>query len=277
MAGGRPGAVRRLASVAGGQAVAVVLFGAPAVWAVGLAVLGRAPVASAAAAVVLFEYAVVAARSAWFARPPADRDATAARVRPVLEVLCRRAGCETPSTRVGGSFTTASVRQKGQGSQLAIGGDFAARLDDRELAAILAHEVSHARHDLDYLFTLRMIVMVAGIGPAVTAWILLPHLEYLPVCWAAELIGMRLARMAVSPTQRSRERRADAEGARLCGDPAALAAALVAADRFTREARERLRGGQPWRTVLWPMFLRVRTHPRLADRVAGLSAQTAEA
>lgn len=142
-------------------------------------------------------------------------------------------------------------------------------LPPRELAAVLAHEISHVR-DGD-LFVLRLaaiaatatramaqagliVALFAGLG-AIGAHPLLPLLLILsPV--VADLLTLSLSR--------AREFLADAGAAELTGDPEALASALARLERIQGDDFERLAARGPgW--LRW-----FRTHPTVAQRIAAL-------
>jgi heat shock protein HtpX len=142
-------------------------------------------------------------------------------------------------------------------------------LPPRELAAVLAHEISHVR-DGD-LFVLRLatvaatatramaqagliVALFAGLG-AIGAHPLLPVLLIVSPL-AADLLTLSLTR--------SRELLADAGAAELTGDPEALAAALARLERIQGDDFERLAArGPSW--LRW-----FRTHPTVAQRIEAL-------
>ncbi len=143
-------------------------------------------------------------------------------------------------------------------------------LTPRELAAVLAHEVSHIRHG--DLFVLRLatvaatatramaqagliVALVVGLG-AIGAHPLLPTLLILSPL-AADLLTLSLSR--------SREFLADAGAAELTGDPEALASALARIERIQGDDFERLAARGPF----WLRWFR--THPTVAQRIAALA------
>ncbi|MGY1607468.1 MULTISPECIES: zinc metalloprotease HtpX [unclassified Geodermatophilus] len=166
-------------------------------------------------------------------------------------------------------------------------------LDRRQLRAVLAHELSHV-YNRDVL-----IGSVAGALAAVVTY--LAHLATFSALFGnrdderddgAGLLGTLLlvllgplaavlVRLAVS---RSREYEADAEGARLSGDPLALASALrrIGAGAQARPlppddrlvAQSHLMIAPPFRPVgLAALFA---THPPMAERIARLERMARE-
>lgn len=144
-------------------------------------------------------------------------------------------------------------------------------LPPRELAAVLAHEVSHIRHG--DLFVMRLasvqatatramaqagllVALFAGLG-AIGAHPLVPALLILSPL-VADLLTLSLSR--------SREFLADAGAAELTGDPEALASALARLERIQGDDFERLAArGPAW--LRW-----FRTHPTVSQRIAALGA-----
>ncbi|HET9093408.1 MAG TPA: M48 family metalloprotease, partial [Acidimicrobiales bacterium] len=89
-----------------------------------------------------------------------------------------------------------------------------------------------------------------------------------PVQMAAASLALILLGALLSPLNRPCEWRADREGAALCGEPVAMAAALASADQFIRQARRRL--PPPWRWLVFPLSWRLPSHPSMRRRVARL-------
>ena len=148
-------------------------------------------------------------------------------------------------------------------------------LDLRELAGVLAHEVSHIRNNdlwvmgladtisrltsmLSFMGTMLLIAALpmffaGGAGPPVLAALLLMF---------APTLGS-LLQLALS---RAREYNADLDAAGLTGDPRGLAAALLKLERYQGRAWEEM--VMPGRRIPVPSILR--THPPTEERVRRL-------
>lgn len=145
----------------------------------------------------------------------------------------------------------------------------------REIAAIMAHEISHIRN---------RDTLVMGLADAISRFAtFLSRLGLFFIFLNLPLIVLGSARiswlavliMILSPTisallqlglSRTREFAADADGARLSGDPEALASALARLERIHGGAWERII--LPGRRHPEPSLLR--THPPTAERVERL-------
>ncbi len=154
------------------------------------------------------------------------------------------------------------------------------QLDQQQLTAVLAHEISHIRNgDLQVMMIAEMLNRLTA-SLSTTGWIML--LIFLPLWMVSDLplpwlaIGLLLtAPLAATLLQlalsRTREFDADLEAARLTGNPQALASALVSIDRF---------GANWWSLLLpnrgHPSDAWVRTHPSTAERVRRLRQLAAE-
>ena len=151
----------------------------------------------------------------------------------------------------------------------------------RELAGVLAHEISHIRNnDLGIMGLADLMSRATLVMSYVAFFLLFVNFPLMaagakPVPWLA--IGllylaptaMGLLQLALS---RAREFDADLEGARLSGDPEGLASALLKLER--RQGRfweDMFLGG---RRIPDPSLLR--SHPKTEERVARLQALTAD-
>ena len=153
------------------------------------------------------------------------------------------------------------------------------RLSLREVAGVLAHEISHIRNN---------DLAVMGLADVMTRFT--QSLAYLALFLAlfnlpafllgdAEISLLGLALLYLAPTagsliqlalSRTREYDADLEGASLTGDPEALASALEKLERYQGYFWEDMRLPVPGRRIPQPSLLR--SHPSTEDRVARLRA-----
>ena len=153
------------------------------------------------------------------------------------------------------------------------------RLTLREIAGVLAHEISHIRNNdlavmatADILSRLTQGLYYAGLA---ALFINLPALLVadVAVSWWAVLVLM-LAPLLSSLLQlglsRAREYDADVEAAMLTGDPLGLASALRRLETYTGRVWEDMLPPVPARRVPAPSVLR--THPDTASRVERLLA-----
>jgi heat shock protein HtpX len=195
----------------------------------------------------------------------------------IVVVLAERAGLAAPPTlyylpsRVPNAFA-AGPRQD---PAIAISDGLLRTLPSRQVAAVLAHEVSHIRSG-----DTRVMGLSDSIGRFVQA---LAYLGVFSIVFAlpmslaggdgrlllvsAVLIALpslvTLLQLALS---RSREFEADLEGATLTGDPESLAAALENLERSTGRIWERMLVGRG----RMPDPLLLRTHPTTAERARRL-------
>ena len=145
----------------------------------------------------------------------------------------------------------------------------------RELAAVLAHEMSHiANNDLwimkladvisratSFLSYFGIFLLLLNVPLLMTASTTVPWLLVLMFLFAPTL--MSLLQLALS---RTREYDADLDAARLTNDPAALAAALAKLERYQGRFWEDI--FLPGRRIPEPSLLR--THPPTEERVRRL-------
>jgi len=155
-------------------------------------------------------------------------------------------------------------------SALAITDGLLRSMNLRELAGILAHEISHIRSGdlrvmaladvLTRLTNLMSLIGLIGIPAFLGAGLQIPWVGLLLLVLAPTIGG--LLQLGLS---RTREYDADFEGAALTGDPEGLASALLTLDRKQGNVWE---GLFPGGRIPDPSLLR--THPRTEDRIRRL-------
>lgn len=196
----------------------------------------------------------------------------------VIDVLSQRAGLAArprlyviPSSMLN-AFATGSQ----QNASIGITEGLLRTLSLRELAGVLAHEISHVRNN---------DLRVMGLADAMSRFtqalstlaVMLASFNFMGmlvgvtfVSWWAILV-LYLAPLVSSLLQlglsRAREYDADLEGAMLTGDPQGLISALAKLERYTGRFWEDL-FPVPGRRVPQPSLLR--SHPRTEDRIARL-------
>ncbi|MCW2243406.1 zinc metalloprotease HtpX [Azospirillum canadense] len=204
--------------------------------------------------------------------------ADAPRLFETVGVIARRAGLPAPpelwyiASPTLNAFAVGRRRQ----SAIAVTDGLLRTLDLRELAGVLAHEISHIRNNdlavmglADTVTNLTRLMSLFGIAlliinlpllvmqPEATPWLLILLLIAAP--WGGALMQLALAR--------TREFDADLDAAHLTGDPEGIATALARIDGLQRG---------PWevpffpgrRTPAIPSLLR--THPHTKERVRRL-------
>jgi heat shock protein HtpX len=237
--------------------------------------------------------------SYWFS----DRMALAAhRARPVtraelpevyeiVERLTRKAGLPMPSIHVIPSMTpnAFATGRNPEHAAVAVTEGILRILDKRQLEGVLAHELSHVQNRDILIATIAASVagLVAALGHAIQWGAFLGGFgrssdddrggsPLAALAWAllAPLIAM-VVQLAVS---RSREFGADASGAALCGDPDALADALLALER-SNEVMPYEHGGpatahlfivNPFHGAGAKVMQLFSTHPPIEERVRRL-------
>lgn len=146
------------------------------------------------------------------------------RVERTVEGLARQASVAVPAVRVVDADAPLTYTLPGDDRPtVVVARDAVARLDDRELEAVLAHELAHvANGDLRTVpaATLPLVTVreVREKSLAARPWGVL--------LWATLPVVARLSRAAVGAFSRGRELAADDGAAAITGDPAALASAL---------------------------------------------------
>ncbi len=151
------------------------------------------------------------------------------------------------------------------------------RLEFRELAGVLAHEITHVRNNDIWVMSLAdilsrftrsmalvaMVLFVLSVPATVFAGAAVPWLAIALLYFAPTLSS--LLQLALS---RSREFDADLGGASLTGDPEGLALALTRLERYQ---------GSLWEDIFMrgrriPLPSVLRTHPQTSERISRLMA-----
>ncbi len=161
----------------------------------------------------------------------------------------------------------------GSDAVVAVSGGLVAELPPRELAAVLAHEISHLRHG--DLRILRLAEAAGRLTRFLALFGVLSTVLYLPAALALG-VGtpppLALLLLVAAPAasdlltlklSRTREFEADFGAAELTGDPEGLILALRHIERLQGNGWESLMRGPSWLAL-------IRTHPTTAQRLARL-------
>lgn len=252
-----------------GALAGYVLFGEHGLWlslAAMLFALLLEPVASARLTLALYRARPLAAHEAPWLWDALARLAARAGL-PVVPALYR-----IPDAAIN-AFAVGSRRRPA----IAVTEGMLARLDSRELVAVLAHETAHIAHDdlrvmnlADYVG--RLTSLLSALGIALLAVLFPDWLDGdLELPWAGLLVLMLspyLALLTQLGLSRVREHDADLAAAEYTGDPGALASALIRIELDQHRWRWLIPGGGTQ-----PSWLR--THPATAERVRRLRTLTA--
>jgi heat shock protein HtpX len=213
--------------------------------------------------------------SLYRARPVAPAEAP--RLHAILLELGRRAGLERPPslyyvpTRLMNAFT-AGTRSE---AAVAVSDGLLRRLDLRELAGVLAHEVSHiANGDTRVMALADLVTRITGLLSLIGQFLLLVSLPLwlftdVDIPWfplLALLFAPTVSALVQLALSRSREYEADRSAVELSGDAQGLASALQKLERSQSGLWERL--ALPGQRIPDPSLLR--THPPTDERVRRL-------
>lgn len=196
----------------------------------------------------------------------------------IVEELARRAGLPAvPQLHVVPSrMMNAFAVGRRDGSAIAITDALARRLSQRELAGVLAHEISHIAHeDLRVMAFADVVARYTSIMSTIGIFSLLLNLAGLAGGYAEPVPWLGVIVLIVAPTiggllqlalSRTREFDADLGAAMLTGDPDGLASAL---QKLEREQ------GRMWEQMMLPgnrnpQPSALRSHPPTDQRVARL-------
>jgi heat shock protein HtpX len=172
------------------------------------------------------------------------------------------------------AFTVGS----GQEAGLGITAGLLQRLDQRELTAVLAHEISHIQHnDMRVLAFAGLVTRLTGLFSGLGQFLLFINLPLL-LMGRATISWLAILLMIAAPTlsgllhlalSRTREFEADIGAVKLTGDPIGLASAL----------RKLEQSQASWLKMLVPGYRLpesavLRTHPNTKERIERLLALT---
>ncbi|MEA3276481.1 MAG: zinc metalloprotease HtpX [Pseudomonadota bacterium] len=201
----------------------------------------------------------------------------APRLYAIVRELSRRAGLERlpilyyMPTRMLNAFTSGGRSD----AAIAVSDGLLRRLELRELAGVLAHEISHvANGDTRVMAFADLVSRLTGLLSLLGQVLLLVSLPLwllggMDIPWvpiAVLLFAPTLSALTQLALSRSREYEADRSAAELCGDPEGLASALEKLEYFQGSLWEQL--VMPGYRIPAPSLLR--THPPTAERVRRL-------
>ena len=202
----------------------------------------------------------------------------AARLFQVLEELSHRAGLRVLPRLyyIPGDGMNAFAAGTDENSIITISEGLTGRLSLREIASILAHEISHLRHnDMRILSSANMITQLTNQLSFLGQFLLIFNLPMIllggyTISWTAILLLIMAPSMNVLlqlGLSRTREYRADLGAAELTGDPESLVSALSKIERYQ---------SRYFRWMFWPPYQRIpegaflRTHPPTEKRIEKL-------
>ena len=260
-------------SIGASRFVALYMIGL-GVWAVA-AGWPRQPVLAVLAGLIYVEVALSGLRVSMLVGDVVYDESQARRIARSLFELCDRAGCQPPTVVVRNDRLRGAAVRVWQGEiQLLLSALLVDRLTDRQLRAIIAHEVAHlAAGDLPRVRRRVVAGFAAGLAGAVLPGVAIGfRAGYWPLYGAGFLWVLLLVRLPLSLLNRPLELRADAEGATLAADPCAEAEALTIAHAIAIETRGELTSSY-WRYLLFlsPLRWRLPTHPPITERVGRLA------
>ena len=195
----------------------------------------------------------------------------------IVDELAKRAGLPAPPRLyvIPSPMINAFATGVQSDSLLAVTQGLLSRLDGRELIGVLAHEIAHIRHNDLWIMSLadtmsRFTHFMSLLGVLLFIFSLpATLLGGQPFPWIGILLlyfAPTVSNLLQLGLSRAREYDADLEGARLSGDPEALASALQKIENAQ---------GRLWETILLPgrnvpVPSVLRTHPATEERIRRL-------
>ena len=197
----------------------------------------------------------------------------------VLDVLVQRAGLQKrPALYVVPSMAVnAFAAGKPEHAAIALTEGLLRRLTLREIAGVMAHEISHiSNNDLWVMGVADSMTRITQAMSFVAVFLAMLNLvaafqgEQYASWWAILFLYLAplLSNLMQLGLSRSREYDADLEAVQLTGDPLGLAAALRRVERETGRIWEDVMLPAPGRRVAYPSLLR--SHPPTEERVRRL-------
>lgn len=197
----------------------------------------------------------------------------------LVRTLAARAGLKTAPRLYIVPSQTMNAFAVGTPSRYSLGvtDGLLARLDGRELAGVLAHEITHVRNNDIWVMSLADVLSRFTRSMSLFAILLFVFSVPTTIFTGAPAPWLAIALLYFAPTlssllqlalSRSREFDADLGGAALTGDPEGLAMALAKLERYQGRFFEDI--FMPGRRIPVPSVLR--THPKTPERIARLMA-----
>ncbi|ELZ11356.1 heat shock protein HtpX [Natrinema thermotolerans DSM 11552] len=163
-------------------------------------------------------------------RPDEDLEERRTAVQRRVDRLAKQVDLPAPTVRLGVSSTptAATVGYRAGSSTIVVSKGLLEAVDDRELDAVLAHELAHAKNR-------DAAVLTALSVPAASAAALIERYDFHPFVAVPCGMVILLVRWSVAVVTRYREYVADRGAVAITGDPAALASALEKLDSALEE------------------------------------------
>jgi len=201
------------------------------------------------------------------------RDDLARKVATPLRELTAIAHCAVPRVVLrDDAIRVAVVVQVRRAVRLILSSQWADSVGDRQLRAVVAHELAHVVHsDFRAIKIRQQVALYVGIAASIAFTVIATGTVTLSMYVALIPLFALGARVPLSVLNRRLERQADSGGAQLSGDPNGLAMALVEVKSFGDATRRRLYGAKPWRWLLFPLSFSMPTHPAMSKRVRMLT------